>query len=218
MKYPKQLVVIVLLTCWLSGTVSAAVVNYAESVIGDLTNPGCPPCTAPTFIGTLGIGTNTVSGHIFVDFADVVVATSDGDGFSFAVPAGAMLEGVSFGFSFSMTGGLIDASTTYSMGEDPAIPTSMQGVDFFSSVSPVTMFGGALPLNAGNYLVRQDGGAMICNPFPCRWDVDYIWSLVVVGPATISEPSSFWLMFASLLAGTVSLARRRRFAGSLRGS
>lgn len=206
-----------LLTSWVSGTVSAAVVNYDESVMGDLTNPGCPPfCAPPTSIGTLGIGTNTVSGHMFVDFgANALVVGSDSDGFSFAVPAGAMLEGVSFALSFSATGGLIDASTSYSIGQNPIVfpMLSLQTVDFFTAVSPVSMFGGVLPLGPGNYLILQDGGAMICNPFPCRWDVDYTWSLAVVGPAGIPEPSSFSLVVLLLMG---ILVGRRRFAGFLR--
>jgi len=203
----------------ISGTASAAVINYDESVMGELgPGPGCPPCTPPTSIGTLGVGTNTVKGHMFSDFgANAFPVATDLDSFSFGVPAGAMLEELSFAFSFSKSGALTDASIGYALNQIPPVfPNPNQAVDFFTAASPVAMFSGALPLSSGSYSLQETGGAMVCNPFPCRWDVDYVWSLVVVGPAAIPEPSSLSLISASLLAGAVVLIGRRRVAGSLR--
>jgi hypothetical protein len=179
-----------LVASWVStAALNAPVINYDESVSGDLPQVTCPPnCVAPPSIGTLGIGTNTVSGSIFQSQgSDFFVNGFDLDDFSFVVPSGARLEAITYAFSVSTTTSLIGAGLPYQLHKDPVVPLTSQVVDIAAEVSPVSIFGDVLPLGDGEYFFRHAGVSLFCDPVPCRWDVNYTWSLVV---SQVPEPSS----------------------------
>jgi hypothetical protein len=205
--------------CLIGNAVGAVVINYDESVMGDLTNPSCPPdcSTKPTTIGTLGIGTNTVKGSMFYTVAgpDPMIR-SDADGFSFSMPAGTILDSIAVHFYIVANGRT--SSTRFKFHENLTTPLVMQEVDFpdpWDGPLLVDMFSSALPRTANGYLVRQDRWNCVPNPMSwvCAVVVDYTWSLVV--RQSVPEPPGIALLVLALFANLYVVSTRRRLAGHL---
>ncbi len=180
----------------LSG-IADAQVSYDELLQGDLGQP-----SAPTDIGALLLGTNTVSGRLENQ------SGFDADAFSFQIPVGLAVTDFSFtaltgdGHFLAVSQGAINE---FSASEN-LIATLISDTDVGTNLldGSLNSFGGsgvAGSLEAGSYSVwfqETDGS-----------DVDYSLAITTVSTASIPEPSSSIFLFGALVMAGARRTRAR---------
>jgi len=197
------LLVLALLLTTAVAPAAAAPITYSEAASGDL-GASLP---APT-VFALDAGVNTVSGTL------AFLATGlEQDSFAFSVPAGMQLTSVSFRFTTTQVGILLNGLKYFILDNGNASPvfpfSGSEDVDVLGA-SPVLAFTSALPLGAGIYGIFDNGGRTIgdsATPPPYGFMLDYTWSLTVAPTTAVPEPMSL-LLFGTGLFGIA--ARRYR--------
>jgi PEP-CTERM motif len=187
----------------------AAPFSYSEGVSGDLgSNLPAPSVFA------FDVGSNTVSGTLSVSAG---LDNFDFDSFAFSVPSGAQLTNIGFTFSTTVVGNLMAAAPQFALDNGNAAAVlpflASQAIDFLGS-SPVSPFGGALPLGPGTYGLSQLTSQRL--GFDSGWTTNYTWTFTVQSSpvSTAPEPTSLALL-ATGLGGMVVFLRRRMWSEPL---
>ncbi len=172
-------------TLALATTAHAEVVNYSESVSGDLPNFGNPLSTF-----TFDIGANTISGRTGV--SGVVV---DGDSFAFIVPVGAELVAA----QVQMTDAIGDVTAVvWRLGSNSLLYLGGAFVSNVEALSPATTVFASSGLGAGNYNLSA---STISFATPNGYFADYTFSFTLRSINQVPEPSSLALFGIAGLAG-----------------
>jgi hypothetical protein len=179
-----------LATLALASTAQAAVVNYAESVSGDLPlfNP------LPTF--TFDIGENTISGRTGASGGN-----ADGDSFAFVVPVDAELVAAQVQMTDAI-GNLLSAN--WNLYSNSLSFNSGVLVANVNAPSPGTTVFASSGLGAGNYNLSAASLSSIGgNDF-----ADYTFTFTLRSVNQVPEPSSLALFGIAALAGASVRLRR----------
>lgn len=193
-------ILVMLLAATATATSADAQLFYSESVDGDLGMP-----SAPTSIGVLLLGTNTVSGRLENE------SGFDRDAFSFEVPDGLEVSTLSMS---SLTG-----SSRFLAVSEGAISEFDASGNLFTTLigqsdvginvldGNLNRFGGsgvAGNLGAGSYSVwfqETDGS-----------NVDYSFAITTISAASIPEPGSLAIVCSGMML--VGLRRNRKISFS----
>lgn len=197
----------------LGGSLSAQIVNYLESVSGDLSSSGA----APTFLN-FDLGQNKVSGTMGRPNRNVAV---DADIFTFTVNPGEWITSINiltfspvaapgpvgsfFAISGSSTINQTNPSTHLSnrliTGTGEILPLLAAG-SFSDTVGQPATLGLTAPLGAGNYTIWFQ---------ELSTNVDYTIGVTL---SAVPEPSTYAWGGAAALLGCVAVRRWRRANGA----
>lgn len=189
----------------LASAAAPAAVIYNEAFDGDLSNaPG-----APTSVGTLALGTSTVTGRLANNFEN---GTEDPlDVFSFVVAAGTQVSAITLNFDQA----LYRLGANIALFSGPSSNSPNPNLGALNTVSSGLLDGGSLftpsalgaigPLGAGSYTFDMRGIGQ------SNGLTSYSFNLSVIDPNAqpVPEPASGLLVAASLLALGATRARRR---------
>lgn len=194
----------------------ASALTYDEAVDGDILDAP----NNPTFL--LGAGSNTISGtqSIFVTIEEFLDVTSaDRDNFSFIVPDGLSLTGLSISWSNWQTGGSTQTGSGHTNGL--FFCGLYQGITEIASVgtSPTNqcvqlsaaetghadLFSSVMPLGSGSYFWFNNRSINYVPGTPAQWSLDYTLAMTL---RAVPEPGTLALLGLGL-AG-LGLSRRRK--------
>lgn len=169
----------------------AAAVIYNEAVSGDL--PGDQ--ASPTFVGTLGLGVNTILGtHHLVE------GTSQGDTFRVDLPGTLQITGINVDISNANMGGATSDARFFRAS--PFLTLA----DFQFTGNASHSFNGSLPVpSPGSYGFSVQFETAQGNP-----SYDWIWTIQT--QAVVPEPTTL-ILLASGLVGVGGAAWRKRRRG-----
>jgi len=180
--------------CWAPGQrppigpQPGGLVAYDEAVSGDLADS-----LPSTFVGSVGVGANTVTGTTFASNDGGL--SFDADSFSFDVPAGVTVTEMVLEWSLTAVPDVSSAQMSYDLQMDE---NSLQFVvvDLLSSTPPFTtvteasgsqsLIAAALPLSVGSYdMVHQLFGIGGLGPGPRTWNATYTWTITAIPSSAI---------------------------------
>jgi len=176
-------------------------VIYDESVSGDLTND------PPHVTLQLAPGVSSIKGSQFEDDTGPGGSVADFDEFRFVVPAGTQVTNISYAFVLT---GDFGARTSFSLFRESGPSLGKAGIDLAGSQNPVELFGNAVPLGAGSYLLTNDTLVVASGQ---RWSADYTFNFTV---SAIPEPSIVSFISISLVGWLAGYRRRRTASMRLR--
>ena len=188
---------------------SASPIAYDEGISGDLSQ------SLPGSLFAFDVGVNTIKGSILNQPSTAQV---DFDSFAFSLGAGTHLTSATYAFITTPNATTIAASAGFVLDNGNTFPVlpylSLDSVDLLGA-SPVSVFGGALPLGPGVYGV-SGFSYTVSGGVPVGFSARYTWAFTVEQDpaAPVPEPTSLLLLGVGLVGLSVNRARRRHSSAS----
>ena len=185
------------LTLVLAGpSLTAATLNYQESVSGDL------PEISPWVLLNLDVGANTVSGSSRLTVSSTAITFHDFDSFRFVVPVGTELTSIQFDATVTSATnpGVVNIDTFFDLG--PAPFTTVLGHELIS-IEPGSLPAGAslssnLPVGPGEYLLFQGQLQGTFNE-DVSWDYTYTLDVVATPLPAVAPMGAALLLLGVML-------------------
>ncbi len=183
-----------------TGPARAAVINYSETINGDL-----PVFATDSPIFNLDVGTNTFTGE--TTFSNNSIFGSDFDSFSFNILTGTRLESILIDISLLSVGSGIFSTVNYELQNSSF---NLIESEFISIPSAnISLFASNLPLGSGQFALQNAGLGGALEPGDFR-TAAYTISLNVVKavPTPVPEPTFVFSLLALGAFGVGSMSKR----------